>query len=166
MTDESYSFSTARARLEDIVSQVRKKDTSLEKSLDLLEEGVRLANACTELIDHQDWAAANAPTVATVPGAEQGSASGADAAAAPEVGSGEDGAPDSAGDDSETIVVDGVAVIEDVVITDDDGEFVAEVIEVTEYIPETDFADADDAWADDSESMPAETPDEPSVDEG
>lgn len=55
MTDESYSFSTARARLEDIVAQVRKKDTSLEKSLDLLEEGVRLANACTELIDHQDW---------------------------------------------------------------------------------------------------------------
>jgi exodeoxyribonuclease VII small subunit len=55
MTDESYSFSTARARLEDIVTQVRKKDTSLEKSLDLLEEGVRLANACTELIDRQDW---------------------------------------------------------------------------------------------------------------
>ena len=55
MTDESYSFSTARARLEEIVTQVRKKDTSLEKSLDLLEEGVRLANACTELIDHADW---------------------------------------------------------------------------------------------------------------
>ncbi len=55
MTDESYSFSTARVRLEEIVSQVRKKDTSLEKSLDLLEEGVRLANACTELIDHADW---------------------------------------------------------------------------------------------------------------
>ncbi len=55
MSDESYSFSTARVRLEEIVTQVRKKDTSLEKSLDLLEEGVRLANACTELIDHADW---------------------------------------------------------------------------------------------------------------
>ena len=55
MSDESYSFSTARARLEEIVTQVRKKDTSLEKSLDLLEEGVRLANTCTELIDHADW---------------------------------------------------------------------------------------------------------------
>jgi exodeoxyribonuclease VII small subunit len=54
MADESYSFSTARNRLEAIVAQVRKKDTSLEKSLDLLEEGVRLANACTELIDHAD----------------------------------------------------------------------------------------------------------------
>ena len=60
MADESYSFSTARTRLEAIVTQVRKKDTSLEKSLDLLEEGVRLANACTELIDHADWVAAGA----------------------------------------------------------------------------------------------------------
>jgi exodeoxyribonuclease VII small subunit len=58
MAEESYSFSTARTRLEEIVTQVRKKDTSLEKSLDLLEEGVRLANACTELIDHADWVAA------------------------------------------------------------------------------------------------------------
>lgn len=55
MSEDSYSFSAARARLEEIVSQVRKKDTSLEKSLDLLEEGVRLANQCTELIDHVDW---------------------------------------------------------------------------------------------------------------
>lgn len=55
MSDETYSFSTARARLDEIVTQVRKKDTSLEKSLDLLEEGVKLANACTELIDHADW---------------------------------------------------------------------------------------------------------------
>lgn len=55
MSEDSYSFSTARTRLEEIVSQVRKKDTSLEKSLDLLEEGVRLANQCTELIDHVDW---------------------------------------------------------------------------------------------------------------
>ena len=60
MSDESYSFTTARARLEEIVVQVRKKDTSLEKSLDLLEEGVRLANACTELIDHADWTAGGA----------------------------------------------------------------------------------------------------------
>jgi len=58
MPEESYSFATARTRLEEIVSQVRKKDTSLEKSLDLLEEGVRLANQCTELIDHADWEAA------------------------------------------------------------------------------------------------------------
>jgi exodeoxyribonuclease VII small subunit len=67
MAEESYSFSTARTRLEEIVTQVRKKDTSLEKSLDLLEEGVRLANACTELIDHADWAAAEAAPGASDP---------------------------------------------------------------------------------------------------
>lgn len=55
MADDRYTFAQARARLEDIVVQVRKKDTSLEKSLDLLEEGVRLANACTELSDHTEW---------------------------------------------------------------------------------------------------------------
>lgn len=60
MTDESYNFTTARARLDEIVTQVRKKDMSLEASLDLLEEGVRLANQCTELIDHVDWAEAQA----------------------------------------------------------------------------------------------------------
>jgi exodeoxyribonuclease VII small subunit len=58
MSDESNGFSQAKVRLEEIVSQVRKKDTSLEKSLDLLEEGVRLANRCTELIDQADWDAA------------------------------------------------------------------------------------------------------------
>jgi exodeoxyribonuclease VII small subunit len=55
MADERYNFAQARARLEEIVAQVRKKDTSLEKSLDLLEEGVRLANTCTELSDHTEW---------------------------------------------------------------------------------------------------------------
>jgi len=55
MADENYTFEQARIRLEEIVGQVRKKDTSLERSLDLLEEGVRLANSCTELIDHTEW---------------------------------------------------------------------------------------------------------------
>lgn len=64
MTDESYNFTTARARLDEIVTQVRKKDMSLEASLDLLEEGVRLANQCTELIDHVDWAQAQSSSEA------------------------------------------------------------------------------------------------------
>jgi exodeoxyribonuclease VII small subunit len=55
MADERHSFEQARTRLEEIVTQVRKKDVSLETSLDLLEEGVRLANACTELSDHAEW---------------------------------------------------------------------------------------------------------------
>lgn len=72
MPEESYSFASTRARLEDIVSQVRKKETSLEKSLDLLEEGVRLANQCTELIDHADWDAAGAPPATESEDAEAG----------------------------------------------------------------------------------------------
>lgn len=57
MADEKYTFEQARIRLEEIAVEVRKKDTSLEKSLDLLEEGVRLANICTELVDHTDVSA-------------------------------------------------------------------------------------------------------------
>jgi len=61
MPEDDYSFTQTRIRLEEIVSQVRKKDVSLDKSLDLLEEGVRLANQCTELIDRAEWEAAAAP---------------------------------------------------------------------------------------------------------
>lgn len=57
MADEQYTFTQARNRLDDIVVQVRKKDVSLEHSLDLLEEGVKLASMCTELIDHTEWRA-------------------------------------------------------------------------------------------------------------
>jgi exodeoxyribonuclease VII small subunit len=57
MADQEHTFAQARARLEEIVGQVRKKDISLERSLDLLEEGVRLANACTEQIDQSEWRA-------------------------------------------------------------------------------------------------------------
>lgn len=57
MPDDKYTFEQARIRLEEIAAEVRKKDTSLEKSLDLLEEGVRLANICTELVDHTDTSA-------------------------------------------------------------------------------------------------------------
>ncbi|MHB8966626.1 MAG: exodeoxyribonuclease VII small subunit [Coriobacteriia bacterium] len=57
MSDERYTFEQARIRLEEIATLARKKDTSLEKSLDLLEEGVRLANICTELVDHTDLSA-------------------------------------------------------------------------------------------------------------
>jgi exodeoxyribonuclease VII small subunit len=55
MADDQYTFTQARNRLQDIVVQVRKKDVSLEHSLDLLEEGVKLAAACTELIDSTEW---------------------------------------------------------------------------------------------------------------
>lgn len=75
MADEKYTFEQARIRLEEIAAEVRKKDTSLEKSLDLLEEGVRLANICTELVDHPDVSASvpvpEAETAADGPGEGQ-----------------------------------------------------------------------------------------------
>lgn len=98
MAEEPHGFTQARARLEDIVSQVRKKDTSLEKSLDLLEEGVRLANQCTELIDHADWEAAAVP-------AAEGAEQPADESASDSRVSGEAGEP--VGDDSEVAENDG-----------------------------------------------------------
>jgi exodeoxyribonuclease VII small subunit len=55
MSDERYTFEATRTRLDEILVQVRKKDTSLEQSLELLEEGVRLANLCNELIDQTSW---------------------------------------------------------------------------------------------------------------
>ena len=45
------TFGEVRARLDEIVSQVRSKDVSLEKSLDLYEEAIRLGNRAAELID-------------------------------------------------------------------------------------------------------------------
>ncbi len=48
---EGMHFDEAKERLESIVTEVRKKDTSLERSIELLEEGVRLANVCVERID-------------------------------------------------------------------------------------------------------------------
>lgn len=55
MSDERSTFEVTRARLEDIVTQVRRKDVSLEQSLDLLEEAVRLVNQCNELIDQTSF---------------------------------------------------------------------------------------------------------------
>jgi exodeoxyribonuclease VII small subunit len=101
MSDESYSFAQTRARLEEIVGQVRKKDTSLEKSLDLLEEGVRLANQCTELIDSADWEAAaggiedDGEITTAGDDAEPGTESDAQTTADGAIDEGEDSAADS-----------------------------------------------------------------------
>ena len=115
MADERYTFEQAKARLEEIASEVRKKDTSLERSLDLLEEGVRLANICTELVDHTDLSAdtATASTAAEDPivagsdvdPSEDGTAAGAETAESvvPEDDEDSDDAeePDGAGDEQD-----------------------------------------------------------------
>ncbi len=56
MADNEYStFGEARARLDEIVAEVRSKDVSLERSLDLYEEAIRLGNRCAELADKPDY---------------------------------------------------------------------------------------------------------------
>jgi exodeoxyribonuclease VII small subunit len=63
MSDERSAFETTRARLEDIVSQVRRRDVTLEQSLDLLDEAVRLVNECNDLIDQTSFRAGAAADV-------------------------------------------------------------------------------------------------------
>ena len=63
MTDERSAFETTRARLEDIVAQVRRRDVTLEQSLDLLDEAVRLVNECNDLIDQTSFRASTAEAV-------------------------------------------------------------------------------------------------------
>ena len=56
MPDNAYeTFGDVRARLDEIVAEVRGKDVSLEKSLDLYEEAIKLGNRCAELVDKPDF---------------------------------------------------------------------------------------------------------------
>jgi exodeoxyribonuclease VII small subunit len=75
MSDDRSTFEATRARLEDIVMQVRRKDVSLEQSLDMLEEAVRLVNQCNELIDQTSFRA-NAQAESSESDASQDAGSG------------------------------------------------------------------------------------------
>lgn len=55
MTTKYRTFAEVRARLDEIVAEVRKKDLPLEKSLDLYEEAIELGNRCAELVDKPDF---------------------------------------------------------------------------------------------------------------
>ena len=57
MGNEPRTYAEVKERLEEIVEQVRDKDLSLEKSLDLYEEAVRLGNRCSDLVDKIDFSA-------------------------------------------------------------------------------------------------------------
>jgi len=77
MTDDRSTFETTKSRLEDIVVQVRRKDVSLEQSLDMLEEAVRLVNQCNDLIDQTSWRApVDESAETTVAGSDAESAPG------------------------------------------------------------------------------------------
>lgn len=92
MSSDPQNFSEARARLEEIVDQVRAKDVSLERSLDLFDEAIKLGNNCFELIDRVDFS--------------QTEAAADEAADSPSASEAESTAP---GDDEDTIVDDGMS---------------------------------------------------------
>ena len=45
------SFDDITARLDEIVSTVRSKDTSLERSLDLFDEAIKLGSQAVDIVD-------------------------------------------------------------------------------------------------------------------
>lgn len=47
---ERPSFEEALKRLEEVVNQLEDESISLEKSIDLYEEGIKLSNICTETL--------------------------------------------------------------------------------------------------------------------
>lgn len=55
MAKDDLNFTEALTRLEAIVKKVKSDDLPLDESLELLEEGVELANLCTEKTDHTNW---------------------------------------------------------------------------------------------------------------
>lgn len=52
---ENLTYSEALDRLEEIADLVRKREVSLEDSLDLLEESIRLATICNQELDYTAW---------------------------------------------------------------------------------------------------------------
>lgn len=49
-----HSFEDITTRLDEIIATVRSKDTSLERSLDLFDEAIKLGSKAVELVDSFD----------------------------------------------------------------------------------------------------------------
>jgi exodeoxyribonuclease VII small subunit len=166
MTDENYTFEQTKARLDEILVEVRKKDTSLEKSIELLEEGVRLANRCNELIDRTGWEPAasegepgeGAPSDETPAEVPAPATPGEAAAEAAEAGAGEVPVPAEVVEIEQTVDVieteDGeVAVIDtiEVVETADGDVAVVETVDVVEFEVEQGWDEGDEGAPEDDE---------------
>lgn len=78
------TFSDITERLDEIVGQVRDKDVSLERSLDLFDEAIALGSKAVSLVDATDFSPEEEARLA------EGAASDAPAAG--------EGAPEAAGD--------------------------------------------------------------------
>lgn len=74
------SFADITARLDEIISVVRSKDTSLERSLDLYDEAIELGSRAAELVDSFDMSPEEAAQLEAA--AQDDGASASEAAAA------------------------------------------------------------------------------------
>lgn len=95
------TFGELRARLDEIVVEVRDKDLSLEKSLDLYEEAIKIGNRCAELVDKPDYTDEEAAQAAQTLESEE-----ADGDEVPSGGgaASEEAAPEAAGREDEDTV--------------------------------------------------------------
>ena len=76
------TFGEITERLDDIVAQVRDKDVSLERSLDLFDEAIALGSKAVSLVDATDFSPEEEARLADEPTPE-GDAAQADTDAAP-----------------------------------------------------------------------------------
>lgn len=93
-TSQFKTFPQITERLDAIVSQVRDKDVSLEKSLDLFDEAIALGSKAVDMVDATDFSPEEAASLeAEAAGksakAEGEAAAGPDSSAATEYDSGE-----------------------------------------------------------------------------
>jgi exodeoxyribonuclease VII small subunit len=139
MSDDRSTFETTKARLEDIVVQVRRKDVSLEQSLDMLEEAVRLVNQCNDLIDQTSFkSASEAAAVEAGAATEADAAPGAGDEPVVEPAEGVNGdAADDGDDEGEDASVDVVALVETFEVLDIDGD----EIEFVEFVEVADVSE-------------------------
>ena len=74
------TFDQITGRLDEIIGQVRDKDTSLERSLDLFDEAIALGSKAVDLVDATDFSPAEIERLKDVP-VREGDGAGADAPA-------------------------------------------------------------------------------------
>ena len=88
------TFGDITERLDDIVAQVRDKDVSLERSLDLFDEAIALGSKAVSLVDATDFSPVVAARLAEDPPSEDA----AETDGEPAVPAGDERPDESAGD--------------------------------------------------------------------
>lgn len=101
-----HTFEDITGRLDEIIAQVRSKDTSLERSLDLFDEAIALGSKAVELVDSFDMSDAEASMLEAAQSQLDGGSDARDAAKGDGVPVGDarkddpDGSPEDSGEAS------------------------------------------------------------------